>query len=71
MKASIRIAMLVTLTVGGTVAIAAQEPKPAVGQSTPAAADNNMTPYRNPGCGHSDDVQGPRHGHRKKEGPGA
>jgi hypothetical protein len=46
MKASIRIAMLVTLTVGGTVAIAAQEPKPPVGQSTPAA-DNNMTPYRN------------------------
>jgi hypothetical protein len=47
MKASIRIAMLVTLTVGGTVVIAAQEPKPAVGQSTAAAADNNMTPYRN------------------------
>jgi hypothetical protein len=51
MKASIRIAMLVTLTVCGTVAIAAQEPKPVVGQSTPAAgaaaADDNMTPYRN------------------------
>ena len=50
MKASIRMAMLVTLTVSGTIAIAAQQPKPA-SQSTRAAgavaADDNMTPYRN------------------------
>ena len=49
MKASIGIAMLVTLTVCGTIAPSAQEPKPAVDQSTPgagAAADDNMTPYR-------------------------
>jgi hypothetical protein len=50
MKASIRIAMLVTLTVCGTIAIAAQEPKPAVNQSKPAAgavaADDSMTLYR-------------------------
>ena len=49
MKAWIRIAMLVTLTVGGTIASSAQEPKPAVDQSKPAAgaaADDNMTPYR-------------------------
>ena len=38
MKTSIRIAMLVTLTVCGTIASSAQEPKP--------AADDNMTPYR-------------------------
>jgi hypothetical protein len=38
MKAWIRIAMLVTLTVCGTMAASAQEPKP--------AADDNMTPYR-------------------------
>jgi hypothetical protein len=35
MKAWIRIAMLVTLTVCGTIALSAQEPKP-----------DNMTPYR-------------------------
>jgi len=35
MKAAIRIAMLVTLTVCGTIALPA-----------PAAADDNMTPYR-------------------------
>ena len=49
MKTSIRIAMLVTLTVCGTISPSAQEPKPAVDQSTPAAgaaADDNMTPYR-------------------------
>jgi hypothetical protein len=38
MKAWIRIAMLMTLTVCGTIAFSAQEPKP---------ADDNMTPYRN------------------------
>jgi hypothetical protein len=38
MKAWIRIAMLVTLTLCGTIASSAQEPKPAV--------DDNMTPYR-------------------------
>ena len=49
MKAWIRIAMLVTFTVGGTIASSAQEPKPAVDPSRPAAgapADDNMTPYR-------------------------
>ena len=50
MKAWIRIAMLVTLTVCGTIASSAQEPKPAVDQSKLAAdapaADDNMTPYR-------------------------
>jgi hypothetical protein len=50
MKAYIGIAMLVTLTVRGTIAIAAQEPKPTVNQSKPAAhavaADDNMALYR-------------------------
>ena len=50
MKASIRIAMLVTLAVCGTVASPAQEPKRAVDQVKPSAgaasADDNMTPYR-------------------------
>jgi hypothetical protein len=50
MKAWIRIAMLVTLTVWGTSAPSAQESKPTVDQSKPAvgvaAADDNMTPYR-------------------------
>ena len=50
MKAWIRIVMLVTLTVCGTIASSAQEPKPPVDQSKPAAgaaaADDNMTPYR-------------------------
>ena len=49
MKAWIRIAMLVTLTECGTIALSAQEPNPAVDQSKPAgaaAADDNMTPYR-------------------------
>ena len=50
MKASIRIAMLVTLTMCGTIAPSAQEPKPAVDQSKPAAGaaatDDNMSPYR-------------------------
>jgi len=48
MKAWIRIAMLVTLIVCGTIASSAQEPKPAQagpGAGTPAA-DDNMTPYR-------------------------
>ena len=48
MKAWIRIAMLVTVC--GTIAPSAQERKPAVDQSKPAAgaamADDNMTPYR-------------------------
>ena len=43
MKAWIRIAMLVTLTVCGTIALSAQEPKAAPGVP---AADDNMTPYR-------------------------
>ena len=46
----IKIAMLVTLTVCGTISSSAQEPKPAVDQSKPATAtavaDDNMTPYR-------------------------
>jgi hypothetical protein len=50
MKAGIRIAMLMTLTAFGTFASSAQEPKPVVDQSQPAAgaaaADDNMTPYR-------------------------
>ena len=50
MKAWIGIAMLVTLAPCGTIASSAQEPKPAEGQSAPAAgavaADDNMTPYR-------------------------
>ena len=49
MRAWIRIAMLVTLTVCGAIAPLAKEPNPAVAQSTPpagAAADDNMTPYR-------------------------
>ena len=49
-KAWIRIAMLVTLTVCGTIASSAQEPKLVVDKSKPvavaAAADDNMTPYR-------------------------
>ena len=50
MKPWIRIAMLATLTECWTIALSAQEPKPAVGQSRSAAdapaADDNMTPYR-------------------------
>ena len=50
MKVWIRIAMFLTLTVCATIASSAQEPKPAVEQSKPAAgaaaADDNMTPYR-------------------------
>ena len=50
MKAWIRIAMFVTLTVSGTIASSAQEPKLAVDQSKPAAgapaANDNMTMYR-------------------------
>ena len=50
MKAWIRIAMLATLTESGTIVLSAQEPKPAVDQSRPAAdalaADDTMTPYR-------------------------
>jgi hypothetical protein len=48
MKAWIRIAILATLTVCGTIASSAQEPKPAQagpGAGTPSA-DDNMTPYR-------------------------
>jgi hypothetical protein len=52
MKAWIRIAMLVALTVCGTMALSAQDRKPAAdAQSKPpasaAAAEDNMTPYRN------------------------
>ena len=43
MKAWIRIAMVVTLSVCGTIASSAQQPKPMAGA---AAADDNMTPYR-------------------------
>jgi hypothetical protein len=50
MEARIRIAMLVALAACGTIASSAQESKPAVDQSKPAAgapaADDNMTPYR-------------------------
>jgi len=50
MKAWIGIAMLVTLTECGMVALSAQEPKPTVDQSRPVAgapaSDDNMTPYR-------------------------
>jgi len=50
MNTWIRIAMLVTLTVSGSIASLAQESKPALNQSTPAAStpatDDNMTPYR-------------------------
>jgi hypothetical protein len=48
MKAWIRIAILVTLTECGTIALSAQEPKPTVDQSrtVAATADDNMTPYR-------------------------
>src|SRR5436190_18236080 len=49
MKAWIRLAMLMTLTVCGTIAPSAQGQKPAVDQSKAAAgaaADDNMTPYR-------------------------
>jgi hypothetical protein len=49
MKTLIRIAMLMTLTLWGPVAFAAQEPK-AMDQSNraggAAAANDNMTPYR-------------------------
>src|SRR5207249_2477759 len=43
MKAWISTTMFVTLTLCGTTASLAQEPKPAAGV---AAADDNMTPYR-------------------------
>ena len=47
MKAWIGLAMFVILTLCGTIASSAQEPKQAVDQSTPAAvANDNMTPYR-------------------------
>ena len=50
MRAWIRSAMLVILTLYGTIASSAQEPKPAADQSNQAAgaaaADDNMTPYR-------------------------
>jgi len=50
MKAWIGIAILVTLTAGGTRVMSAQEPTPVVDQSKPAAdaaaVDDNMTPYR-------------------------
>ena len=50
MKAWIRIAMLLALTVNGTIAAWAQEPRAALDQPRPTAgapaADDNMTPYR-------------------------
>lgn len=49
MKTLIRLGILMMLTVGGTNATAAREPKP-TNPSAPAAArvrDDNMTPYRN------------------------
>ena len=50
MKAWIRIAMLSTLTMCGTIAASAQEPKPVADPSKSAvgaaSADDNMTPYR-------------------------
>ena len=47
MKAWIRIAMLATFTLCGTIVSWAQEPQQAVDQSKPAmAADDNMSPYR-------------------------
>src|ERR1700681_1997100 len=50
MNAWIRIALLMTLTVCGTIASSGQEPGTAVDQSKPAAGtsvtDDNMTPYR-------------------------
>ena len=50
MKASVRIAVLVTLTACGAIAITAEEANPAANQSKPAAravaADDNMTLYR-------------------------
>ena len=49
MKAWIRIAMLVALTVYGTIASSAQETKPAAEARPEAgalASDDNMTPYR-------------------------
>src|SRR5437773_10937590 len=48
MKAWIRIATLVTLTVYGTMAFSAEEPKPAAArpEAGALAADGSMTPYR-------------------------
>jgi hypothetical protein len=49
MKASITMAMLMTLALCGTTAIAAQESAPSVNQSKPAAravTADTMTPYR-------------------------
>ena len=50
MKVWFRIAILVTLTVCASIAASATEPKPAMDRPNPvggAAADDNMTPYRN------------------------
>ena len=46
MKAWIRIAMLETLTVCGTIASSAQEPAAQARPAASALADDNMTPYR-------------------------
>jgi hypothetical protein len=50
MRAWIRIAMLMTLTGCGMIAASAEEPKPALSQSSSAAgipaANDNMSPYR-------------------------
>jgi hypothetical protein len=46
MKAGIRIAMLLTLAVGGTIGLAAREAGPAVAQTKTATADESMAPYR-------------------------
>jgi hypothetical protein len=46
MKAGIRITMVVTLTVFGTIASWAQESKPVSPARPTAGTDDNMTPYR-------------------------
>ena len=46
MKAWIRNAMAVTLSVAGTISSSAQEPKPGQAAAIAPAADDNMTPYR-------------------------
>src|SRR6476469_2579453 len=49
MNTPIRLAMLMALTMGGTITIAAREAKPVdlLTQAAASAQDDNMTPYRN------------------------
>src|SRR5438105_4355078 len=47
MKARMGIAMLVTLTLCGTVPTSAQEPTPGSRTNPGVVAEDNMTPYRN------------------------